>query len=117
MAKRRMFSHDVVETDRFLALPTSAQLLYFHLGMYGDDDGFVGAPRTVMRSCKCREKDLTTLEENGFIRQFPSGVCAVTDWTMNNFLRNDRYKPTVYLSEKFRMEQEWGERLHIAGCP
>ena len=104
MAKKRMFSHDVVETDRFLNLPPSAQLLYFHLGMHGDDDGFVAAPKTVMRSCKCRTRDLTTLEENGFIQQFPSGVCAVTGWKTNNTLKNDRYRPTIYLSEKYRME-------------
>ena len=32
MAKRRMFSLDVVDTDSFLDLPASSQSLYFHLG-------------------------------------------------------------------------------------
>ena len=41
MAKRRMFSLDVVDTDSFLDLPASSQSLYFHLGMRADDDGFV----------------------------------------------------------------------------
>lgn len=40
MAKRRMFSLDVVDTDAFLDLPASSQCLYFHLGMRADDDGF-----------------------------------------------------------------------------
>ena len=44
MAKRRMFSLDVVDTDRFLDMPATTQNLYFHLGMRADDDGFVGSP-------------------------------------------------------------------------
>lgn len=39
MARRRMFSLDVVDTDRFLDMPSSTQALYFHLGMRADDDG------------------------------------------------------------------------------
>ena len=39
MANRRMFSLDVVATDKFIELPVSAQCLYFHLGMRADDDG------------------------------------------------------------------------------
>ena len=31
MANRRMFSLDVVDTDRFLDMSASAQALYFHL--------------------------------------------------------------------------------------
>lgn len=43
MARRRMFSLDVVDTDRFLDMPSSTQALYFHLGMRADDDGFVAS--------------------------------------------------------------------------
>ncbi len=47
MANRRMFSLDVVDTDVFLDLPISSQVLYFHLGMRADDDGFVSSPKRV----------------------------------------------------------------------
>ena len=47
MAKRRMFSLDVVDTDSFLDLPASSQSLYFHLGMRADDDGFVSSPKRI----------------------------------------------------------------------
>ena len=50
MAKKRMFSLDVVDTDDFLEMPCGAQALYFQLGMHGDDDGFVGSPRRIMRA-------------------------------------------------------------------
>ena len=45
MAQRRMFHTDVVESDKFLDLSAGAQLLYFHLGMQADDDGFLIGPR------------------------------------------------------------------------
>ena len=48
MANRRMFSLDVVDTDRFLDMSASAQALYFHLGMRADDDGFVSSPRKML---------------------------------------------------------------------
>ena len=44
MAQKRMFSLQVTDTDRFLDMSASAQALYFHLGMHGDDDGFVSSP-------------------------------------------------------------------------
>ncbi len=44
MAVKRMFSSSVTETDSFLELPLKSQALYFHLGMQGDDDGFVANP-------------------------------------------------------------------------
>ena len=42
MAKKRMFSLDVVDLDSFIEMPVSAKLLYYDLGMRADDDGFVG---------------------------------------------------------------------------
>jgi len=48
MAQRRMFSPTITESDAFLDMPLSTQALYFHLGMYADDDGFVN-PGKIMR--------------------------------------------------------------------
>lgn len=53
MAHRRMFSLSVVDTDRFLEMPSSTQALYFHLGMRADDDGFVAAPKSIAAICGC----------------------------------------------------------------
>lgn len=38
MASRRMFSKDVVCSDRFLDMPASAQALYFQYGLEADDE-------------------------------------------------------------------------------
>ena len=100
MAKKRMFSMDVVDTDAFLDLPPGAQALYFHLGMHGDDDGFVGNPRKLIRNVGCKAKDLATLIDRGYVIAFDSGVVAVRDWRLNNELKNDRYHATIYSEEK-----------------
>lgn len=99
MANKRMFSIDVTETDTFLEMPLTAQALYFHLAMRGDDDGFVSNPRSIMRVTGCNENDLKTLAESGYIITFRSGVIVISDWKVNNYLRGDRYKPTTFQSE------------------
>ena len=96
MANKRMFSIDVTETDTFLEMPLTAQALYFHLAMRGDDDGFVSNPRSIMRVTGCNENDLKTLVESGYIITFRSGVIVISDWKVNNYLRGDRYKPTTF---------------------
>lgn len=95
-----MFSLQVIDTDRFMDLPTSSQALYFHLGMHGDDDGFVASPRKIVRSVGCKDDDLKLLAAKGFVILFDSGVLVITDWQLNNTLRNDRYRQTLYSEEK-----------------
>ena len=93
MAQKRMFSLSIIDTDRFLDMSASAQALYFHLGMHGDDDGFVSAPRKIARA---------VISKN-FVIPFESGVVVITDWNINNTLKNDRYRETVYLQEKSKL--------------
>jgi len=105
MAQKRMFSLSVVDTDRFVEMPVSAQALYFHLGMHGDDDGFVASPRKIARAVGCNLDDLRLLAQKNFIIPFDSGVIVIVDWNANNTLKNDRYKPTVYQDEKARLSE------------
>lgn len=100
MAQRRMFSLSVTDTDVFLDMPVSTQALYFHLGMHGDDDGFVGSPKKIMRAAGCGNDDMKLLAAKGFIIPFDSGVVVLRDWRLNNTLKNDRYHETLYQSEK-----------------
>ena len=100
MAKRRMFSLDIVDTDTFLDMPASTQNLYFHLGMRADDDGFVSSPKKITNSVNCSADDFKLLLAKGYIIPFDSGVCVIKDWKINNYLRPDRYTPTMYIAEK-----------------
>lgn len=99
MARRRMFSLDVVDTDKFLDMPSSTQALYFHLGMRADDDGFVSSPKRITKTVNCADDDLKLLIAKGYLIPFESGVVVISDWKINNELKKDRYKPTIHLSE------------------
>lgn len=114
MANKRMFSVDVTETDAFLDMPLTAQALYFHLGMRGDDDGFVSNPRSIVRVSGCSESDLVTLEQSGYIITFRSGVIVISDWKVNNYLRGDRYKTTVFQDELSMLEETANKRYVLA---
>lgn len=95
-----MFSKAVVLSDAFMDLTVTAKYLYFVLGMYADDDGFVSNPKSIMRQCESTEEDLNILAEKRYILRFDSGVIAIKHWRMNNYLRSDRYQPTTYVEEK-----------------
>lgn len=110
MANKRMFSVEVTETDAFLEMPLTAQALYFHLGMHGDDDGFVSNPRSIMRSVGCTDSDLQALIDAGYVMVFDSGVLVITDWKLNNSLRNDRYKPTMFQAELAELSETANKR-------
>lgn len=100
MANRRMFSLDVVNTDKFLEMTISAQALYFHLGMRADDEGFVASPKRIARTIGCNEDDLRILVSKGYLIPFESGVVVIVDWNVNNWIRPDRRHYTRFEHEK-----------------
>ena len=107
MAKRRMFSLDIVDSDAFLSLPLSAQALYFHLGMRADDDGFVGKPLAIMKSIGSNNGDMESLIAKRFVLYFSEeGIIIVKHWWMHNLRRKDRYTPTTYreIAEKLYLD-------------
>lgn len=94
-----MFSPDIVSSDAFLEMSATARDLYFQLGMFADDDGFVN-PRKYMRMLGSSEDDLKILLGKRFLLPFASGVVVVKHWRVNNLVRKDWYKPTQYIDEK-----------------
>lgn len=96
MAERRMFAKAIVNSARFLTMPPSSRLLYYDLGMSADDDGIVEA-FTVLRMTGAAEDDLKLLITKGFITLLNDElVCYIADWSLNNQIRKDRYKPSIY---------------------
>lgn len=96
MAERRMFAKSVISSDSFLDMPASAQLLYFHLSLMADDDGFINNPRRIQRMVGCSSDDLDMLIRDKFLIAFESGMVAVRHWRVNNYIRRDRYNPANY---------------------
>jgi hypothetical protein len=95
-----MFAKTIVLSDAFLDMPMSARCLYFTLGMLADDDGFVNAPRSIMRQCGASDDDMKILISKKFVIIFENGVIVIKHWRINNYLRADRYTSTKYQDEK-----------------
>lgn len=104
MANKRMFALDVIDTDRFCEMPVSARLLYYELGMRGDDEGFVQNPKRIMLTTGTTVDDLKVLAAKGYVILFDSGVLVITHWQQNNTLKNDRFRSTQCIEEKAQIQ-------------
>ena len=99
MAERRMFTKKITESDAFLDMPSSTQMLYFHFSMNADDDGFVNNANRIRKVVEASQQDYQTLFDRGYLIQMSNGLVVVAHWRICNTIRKDRYKPTVYQSE------------------
>lgn len=104
MAQKRMFDKVVTTSDDFLELSAEAQCLYFHMGMLADDDGLSKNYRSYMKLVGATNEDLQSLIEKSFIYKFDSDVIAIKHWKINNTVRNDRYRPTIFQNEFSRLD-------------
>ena len=106
MAERRMFAKSIVESARFLKMPVSSQLLYFHLGMNADDDGIVEA-YSVINLVRAHEDDLRVLYSKGFVRILNEDlVTYISDWRQQNKIRPDRKKDSIYANLLLKIEPD-----------
>ncbi len=115
MATRRMLSAEIIGSDAFLDLPQTAQLLYFHLSLAVDDDGFLSGAKRIARIIGAADADFAALVDNGFLIEFPeSKTFCVTHHRIHNRIQSDRYHPTVYQKEFAQLEltenKEWRKK-------
>lgn len=103
MATKRMFALTIIDSDAFLDMPLSSQCLYFHLSMRADDDGFINNPKRIQKMIGAADDDLKLLIAKRFVIPFDSGIVVIKHWRINNNLRSDRYKETVYKDEKSQL--------------
>lgn len=108
-----MFATDIVNSDPFLDMPASTQVLYFHLGIHSDDDGFV-YPKKIMRMINAGEDDMKILLAKKFLLVFESGVVVQKHWKVNNYIRPDRYKPTSHRAEMAQLSADKGMVYHLS---
>lgn len=113
MAERRMFAKTIIDSDAFLDMPLSAQALYFHLSMRADDDGFLNNAKKIMRIINANQNDYDLLIAKAFVIQFDDGICVIKHWRINNYLRSDRYKPTIYQEQKQMLEVKENGRYSL----
>ena len=94
-----MMSKSIIKSDTFLDMPATTQNLYFHMLLDADDDGFINAPKSIMRMIGAKDDDMKVLAAKQFVIPFESGVVVIKDWKIHNYIQNDRYKPST-LSER-----------------
>lgn len=96
MAERRMFAKTIINSARFLKMPSETQALYFHLGLHADDDGVVEA-FSVMRSIGVSEDSLKILVAKDFVRVLNDDLVSyILDWNEHNKIRPDRKADSLY---------------------
>jgi uncharacterized phage protein (TIGR02220 family) len=100
MAERRMMSKKIIHSDAFLDMPATAQNLYFHLLLEGDDEGFVNSPKRIQRTIGATDGDAGILLQKKFILSFESGVIVIKHWRMHNYIQKDRFVETSHKHER-----------------
>ena len=105
MAKRRMISAELMRSDAFLELPPESQLLYVHLLVEADDDGFLRGKKYVLAMLGLAEDAFTALAQAGFLIVFPTGSAVIAHWPLMNKVPKDRYTPTRCRAEMARQSR------------
>lgn len=106
MAKRRMISGEIINTDCFINLSLAARGLYMHLNSVADDDGFIASPVSTTNMVGGSFELLNELINRGYLIRFDSGICLITHWFLHNQLKSDRYTPTIHETERSKVVLE-----------
>ena len=87
MAEKRMFSKKIISSDKFMDMPPAAQILYFHLNLCADDDGFIDNLNSVVRMTGAKKSDLKQLIDNGYVIFFETGIAVIAHWRLHNTIQ------------------------------
>ena len=109
-----MFAKTIIDSDAFLDMSNGAQCLYFHLSMRADDEGFINNPKKIMRIINCCDDDFKILIAKKFILTFSTGVVVIKHWRIHNYIKNDRFKPTLYQDEKNELAMKKNKTYTLA---
>lgn len=101
-----MFSKEVIETDWFTDMPATTQLLYIHLSMDADDDGFVTNTKMAMMNAHASKDDLAILTAKNYVITLEQGLYLIKHWRQNNYLRSDRYKKSAFADRLADFDQK-----------
>jgi hypothetical protein len=74
MFENFFISKKIYDSDKFLNLTCTAQLLYTHLAIRADNSGFVNSIKRLLLITRCQKVDLEILIDAGYIMPFKDGV-------------------------------------------
>lgn len=99
MARRRMFSKDIVRSDTFLSMSLESCLLYFQLGMEADDRGYINNMNTVIKITGASNNALKELMTNKFILKRGETLYLIKGWCVNNTIQPSRLVESKYIED------------------
>ena len=112
-----MFAKTIIDSDAFIDMPISARLLYYDLSMRADDDGFVNAPKKIMKFVGASNDDMNILIARKFVIAFDNGVVVIKHWRIHNYIRKDTYNETPYLEQKAMLELDEKNAYRLKNMP
>lgn len=74
MANRRIMSLELVDSDKFMEMPVTAQVLYFHLASRADESGYVRNVNAIMRMLNSSQSDFILLIRKEFFCPFTERI-------------------------------------------
>ncbi|UYO61846.1 HNH endonuclease [Acetobacterium wieringae] len=101
MADRRMFAKTIIDSDAFLDMPVASQLLYFHLCMRADDDGYLNNALSIIKCIGLTKLDIQPLLNREYIKQFGTGY-QILDWEVATGKAENARKRNTYKYRKWR---------------
>lgn len=98
MASRRMFNIGIVSNDKFRTLPAGTQLLYFHLCLSADDEGFVENAISLIQILPVSFEDLKNLIDRGYVIFLEDYLYVIKDWKVHNRITNQKFTGTRHVT-------------------
>lgn len=114
MAEKRMLSKSFINSAKFMKMSDSAKMLYVYLNVNADDDGIVEVfPFSQMLGTP--NDDVQLLVTKGFVCFLNEDWLAfLPHWLQNQYIRQDRYSPSIYHNEVLNNHPEYFDRLPMA---
>lgn len=113
--KRRSLHIDFLISDTFELVSCEARFFYVILNQLADDDGFIDTSVLYLRNYPEKQKLIDELLEIEMLYKIKENIYLLRHWNLNNYLRSDRYTPTIYQEEKakFVVDKD-GVYIHIS---
>jgi hypothetical protein len=81
--------------------------------MAGDDDGFVGSAKKILKELDLDERYVEELLLADLIHQFDSSVLLIMDWKIHNQIAPSKYQGTLYETERRYLSRTKSKRYVI----
>ena len=122
--------HEILVRDNFIRMSHNTQMLYIHLCLNADDEGFCSNVKSIMKVLDCTIESIDLLHKERYIINFESGVVVIKHWFHHNKIPERRIKSSKHIKEREKLilinneyeliEEEIGEEVdintHLINC-